>query len=232
MVETKIPEQIVMSHGTTLYRTRPEIDLARLQASFNFVPHDNYWEKGSRYRTTSRVEITKDGLRLMKKRPLYQPSYVNKLNNYGSLDREYDNAPRSLVESQAFADLIESWISRIPVPVETFSVHQIRTTDNACPTPEGRHIDGTDWSGVYILKRYNISPESAKSTFWDKNDNIIMQEVVEEGELLTFFDSNYSHATSNLRKVIEDEPSYRDVFVLTIPEHGVNHEQEAARALK
>jgi hypothetical protein len=232
MLETKVPARLVNSHSSTFYRTRPDIDLASLQASFNFVPHDDYWGKGSRYRTTSRVRITKDGLRLMEKRPLYQPSYVNKLDGYGAIDRDYANAPVSLIESQAFAELIESWISRIPLEVETFSVHQIRTTDNGCPTPEGRHIDGTDWSGVYILNRHNIARDSAVSTFWDRKDNIIFKGVVEEGELLTFFDSHYSHATTNLRKVIQDEPSYRDVFVLTIPEHGVNREQEAFRAPK
>ena len=38
-----------------------------------------------------------DGYELLPRVPLYQPDYVNKLDSYGGIDREYADVPKSLV---------------------------------------------------------------------------------------------------------------------------------------
>ena len=222
-------DQLTFQHNDTLYISRPNVNHKVLQDSFNFVPYDTYWTKRSRYRTTSRCRYTAKGIELLPQVPLYQPSYVNKLEKYGNMDRYYDDAPISLIESKAFYGLITEWLSLIPMDIETFSIHQIRTTDYGSPTPEGAHRDGTDWTGIYVAKRHNITYDSAATQYWDPEGNTVYNQVVPEGCLVTHFDNAYTHMATNIKKYRMHEPSYRDVFVLTIPEHGVNHEEEEKR---
>ncbi|TKC86270.1 hypothetical protein FAZ69_20665 [Trinickia terrae] len=207
-------------HSRSFYRNSPDVDLAFLQASFDNVPYDHYFTQGQRFRTTSRVEITGHGFRLLPKRPLYQPPSVNKLEKYGGICRDYEDAPVSLIESAPFQKLIMEWISRTGVQAKSFSVHQIRTTGTGSPVPEGRHHDGTDWTGLYVVKRHGIDPESACTTYWDREEEVVMRDILGEGELITFEDSKYTHDTTALVPVRDG--AYRDVFVLTLPEHGVN----------
>lgn len=205
----------------TFYRTTPDVDLAYLQASFDNVPYDHYFTKGQRYRTTSRVAITGSGFKLLPKIPLYQPPSVNKLEKYGGISRDYEDAPIELIESEPFRKMIDHWISLTGLEPESFSVHQIRTMGDGDPVPEGRHKDGTDWTGLYVAKRYEIEDHSARSTYWDSEQNVIFQDVLQEGELTTFDDTKYTHNTTGLIPK-RGALSYRDVFVLTLPEHGVN----------
>lgn len=208
---------------------KPRLKLRELQDSFNFVPYDDYF-KGSRYRTTSRIQVTDTGeYELLEKRPLYQPGYVNNIDSYGGIDRIYDNIPISLLSSVAFRSMINAWFESIPYKVRVFSVHQIRTTHRGCPTPEGSHKDGTDWTGVFIVNRHNVVASSALTQYWDNEGKLLLNEPMPMGTLLSHCDSYFVHGTTNIEPEITDEPSYRDVFVLTSPEHGVNLEQATAR---
>jgi hypothetical protein len=207
--------------GKTFYRHTPEVDLTSLQRSFDNVPIDHYFTQGQRYRTTSRVQITDTGFRLLPPLPLYQPPSVNKLEKYGGISRDYADAPQSLIDDPAFQQLITEWIALTGTQARTFSVHQIRTTGNGMPVPEGRHRDGTDWTGLYVVKRHRIRPDSARTTYWYDNGEVLMHDVLQEGELITFMDGCYYHDTTAL--VPDDLSSaHRDVFVLTLPEHGDN----------
>jgi hypothetical protein len=206
--------------GHTLFRKTPDVDITVLQRSFDHVPADRYFAEGQRFRTTSRVEITCDGFRLLPRMPLYQPPSVNKLTKYGGIERDYDDAPDMLIQSEAFQTMINDWLEMTGTKAKTFSVHQIRTTGTGCPVPEGRHHDGTDWTGLYVVKRHLIRDDSAVTTYWDADGQILLQDVLQEGELITFYDERYTHDTTAL--VPLDGAAYRDVFVLTLPEHGDN----------
>lgn len=222
---------LTIRHGNTLIMRAevPFLNLRELKDSFYFVPNDAYFTEGSRYRTTSRIRITPDGYELLPRVPLYQPDYVNKLDSYGGIDREYADVPKSLLRTEAFDIMIKSWLAHIPYSVETFSVHQIRTTDNGNPTPEGAHRDGTDWTGVFVVNRHNIEDGSGASRYWDVKDNELLDHVFPEGSLISHFDKYFTHCATPIVKRDPDEPSFRDVFVITSPEHGVNHEQEEHR---
>ncbi len=206
--------------GKTLFRHTPIVDVTSLQKFFDEVPLDQYFTQGQRYRTTSRVEITDTGFRLLPKRPLYQPPSVNKLEKYGGITRDYADVPTSLIASESFHALIREWIELTGTAARRFSVHQIRTTGNGMPVPEGRHRDGTDWTGLYVVKRYLIEKGSARTTYWDEAGEVVMHDVLQEGELITFMDGKYAHDTTALEP--KDEMAYRDVFVFTLPEHGEN----------
>lgn len=212
---------------------KPELDIKEIQASFMFVPYDGYFSKGSRYRTTSRIEIELDGrYKLLDKVALYQPNYVNNIESYGGIQRNYDDIPLSLINSKSFDLMIKEWIKHIPFNVKTFSVHQIRTTDEGNPTPEGAHKDGTDWTGVFIVNRYNIKDESGASVYWDNEKNLLLNETLDIGSLITHNDQYFIHCASPIKKLIKNEPSYRDVIVLTVPEHGVNYQEKDVRKEK
>ena len=216
-------EELVLNINT------PELNITELQDSFHFVPYDPYFSDGGRYRTTSRIKIENEEYKLLPKKPLYQPSYVNNLESYGAIDREYDDVPESLLKTHAFKVMISMWLDSIPFKVNEFSIHQIRTSDSGCPTPEGRHKDGTDWTGVYIVKRHAIKEHSAKTQYWDIDGNKILEEVMPVGTLINHYDRYFTHCTTELSPASDTEPSYRDVFVITFPEHGVNKEQEGYR---
>ena len=209
-------------HQRTLYRSTPNVDLEFLQNSFNSVPLDTYFPGNQRYRTTSRVEVTSNGCMLLPKLPLYQPPSVNKLKKYGGILREYEDAPVSLIKSEVFYKLVMEWIGYTNTHPDTFSVHQIRTTGEGLPVPEGRHSDGTLWTGLFVLKRNEIQEQSARTTYWNANNEIIMEDVLQEGELITFEDYWYTHNTTSLVPKKDKSLAYRDVFVFTLPEHGEN----------
>ncbi|EXH75598.1 MULTISPECIES: 2OG-Fe dioxygenase family protein [Acinetobacter calcoaceticus/baumannii complex] len=212
---------------------KPQLDLVEIQASFMFVPYDQYFSKGSRYRTTSRVEIGSDGkYKLLDKIPLYQPNYVNNIESYGGIQRDYDDVPLSFINSHSFDIMIKEWIKNIPFKVKTFSIHQIRTTDEGNPTPEGAHKDGTDWTGVFIVNRHNIKDDSGSSVYWDNDKNLLLNETLEVGSLITHNDQFFIHCASPIKKLMKNEPSYRDVIVLTVPEHGVNYQEKDVRKEK
>lgn len=227
-------KKIITDDGFSIYYndeevfrlTKPELKIEELQRSFDFVPWDNYFDKGCRYRTTSRILVANDSYELLPVKPLYQPSYVNKLESYGSIDRDYNDAPASLLRTSAFDVMIRQWADVIPFKFDKFSIHQIRTTDNGNPTPEGRHVDGTDWTGVYVVRRYNITQSSVKTMFWTITDELIVDEVLPQGSLITFCDKYFTHCVTNLERLEDREPCFRDVFVITFPEHGLNRELE------
>tara|TARA_R100000656_G_C3943975_1_gene127195 strand:- start:245 stop:988 length:744 start_codon:yes stop_codon:yes gene_type:complete len=230
IVTSESTKEIFFDGELVLRVCKPDLDLRVLQDSFHFVPFDPYFSDGGRYRTTSRISVKGSKFELLPRKPLYQPAYVNKLDSYGAIDRDYDDVPISLLGTDAFRVMIEDWMSSIPFDVDTFSIHQIRTTDSGCPTPEGRHKDGTDWTGVYVVKRHSINVASAKTKYWDVDGNQIIDEVLPVGTLINHYDRYFTHCTSELEPESDVEPSYRDVFVITFPEHGVNKEQEEYRA--
>jgi hypothetical protein len=224
--------EIRFSDELVLSATTPMLDLNELKKYFNHVPYDIYFKPRSRYRTTSRIRRTNDGLELMPKVPLYQPSYVNKLDSYGGIDRHYEDVPEDMIKTEAFSVMIEDWIAAIPFEVNSFSVHQIRTVDCGNPTPEGAHRDGTDWTGVYIVNRSNIKNTSGKTVYWNNQGEKMIDHVFPEGTLISHFDRYFTHLATPIEKLNENNPSFRDVFVLTTPEHGVNREQEEERKSK
>lgn len=226
---TGTTEEIHFNDKIVYRAERLDLNISELKDSFAFVPYDHYFKEGRRYRTTSRIMIHDKGYELLERRPLYQPAYVNKLSSYGGIDRNYDDVPISLLQTRAFDEMIKSWTRSIPYPVKTFSIHQIRTTDDGNPTPEGAHRDGTDWTGIYIVNRYNITDDSAATQYWTNDGSNRIDKVYPEGSLINHCDQYFTHCATPLKRLKEREPCFRDVFVLTSPEHGVNHEQEKYR---
>jgi len=200
---------------------KPDIDLSVIQRSFDEIPIDPHFEPGYRYRTQSLYEIMEDGqFKILHSKPLYQPTYINSYNNYGGKTREYDNLPTWLIDDSNFNALVNAWIDTLPGDIDRFSAHQIRTvSDGGEVVPEGRHRDGYDYIGVFIVNRKNITDDCAISIVWvGDTDHELFNGVVEPGTLLSFDDKLLMHNVGSIKAKDGRKDCLRDVIIFTVPE--------------
>lgn len=203
---------------------KPNINNDVIKKSFNFIPLDPYFDGGYRYRTKSRIQVLEDGsLKLLEKKDLYQPSHINSYVNYGGISRSYQDIPEWLVTNENFVKLIKYWLDTIPKKIDIISVHQIRTATNFGKTvPEGRHRDGYDYIAVYVVARHNIVDNCALTKVWcNETNNIIFENYLDEGNLISFDDNLVTHYTSDIISENENNECYRDVLILTCPDEGI-----------
>jgi hypothetical protein len=202
--------------------TRPNADLAELQRTFDGIPRDPYLKVGVRHRTQSRFRYEPDRLVLLDRVDLYQSSDINPLEQYGGIVRTYPDMPAWVQTSPAFRAFIDHWLSLLPVPVTEFSAHQIRTVGDGSPVPEGRHRDGYEFVAVFVAKRHGITADCARTTVWDAatDERIIDEVVLDDGEMVTFDDRLVLHDVSPLVPAGDVADAYRDVIILTYPDHS------------
>jgi hypothetical protein len=200
----------------------PDVDLEQIKRSFENIPRDPHFEAGYRCRTQSRYRLQDGAMRLLDRFPLFQPSAINPLENYGGIVRDYDDLPAWLAESPHFLRLVKTWLSFVPYDVQDFSAHQIRTEGGGKPVPEGRHRDGYDHVALFVVNRHNISRQSARTTVWDSltDARLLDNVLLEEGDLLCLKDTDVLHFTSALEPSADANDSYRDVIILTTPDHS------------
>lgn len=207
-----------------LQRLRPDVDVGAIKATLDATPMDHHYaDKGDyRYRSMSRLKVEADGtFSTLPRLPLFQSSAVNRVDNYGGIARDYDDLPAALREEPSFHRLLHVWMGALPEPVEVLSVHHIRTFAPGVPVPEGRHRDGYKWIGVYVAQRRNIDPDTGRTTFWLRGgDEVVMHDVAQEGELLVFNDRKFTHTAGPIERLDKESPGIRDVFIITLPEHG------------
>ena len=185
----------------------PTSHVAELQRTFDGIPDDPYLEGGYRGRTQSRFERRDGVITRMDPVDLYQSSEVNKLENYGGIQRTYPELPAGIENSQAFIELIEEWFSGFDLGDATFSVHQIRTRSGGDPVPEGAHRDGYQFVGIYVVARENIPDDSGLSTVWDASGQVVFEDrLLAEGELLSFDDREFVHDVTPVADALAEGP--------------------------
>jgi hypothetical protein len=214
-------QDVVISPNNPLICLNPELDLSVIKRTFDQIPLDPHFEPGYRYRTQSMFRIKSNGdFELLPRKPLYQPQYINSYENYGGKIREYDDIPTWIIQDINFKKLITSWFETLPITTDRFSVHQIRTTTNGGETvPEGRHRDGYEYIGVFVVNRQNITEDSATSTVWLGNTSIeLYNGVLKEGMLISFDDKLVTHNVNGITALNPEEKCLRDVLILTVPD--------------
>jgi hypothetical protein len=210
-----------------ILRTYPALGeggLAVLEDGFRGLPIDPFCTGGYRHRACSRFDCSRlassGQLRPLPRVPLFQSSEFNPLPGYGGVVRDYPDLAERLVRSEALRRLALAWMSMIPARLRTLSVHQIRTTAPGEPVPEGRHRDGNDWVGLFVVARHGIAAESGRTRVWNLEDQVVFEGVVQPGELVTFDDRLTQHDTTPvIARAEADGPAYRDVFVFSSPDH-------------
>lgn len=197
------------------------IDPAALAPALNKTPHDVHFGADYRCRSMSSFRVTEDEIELLPRKPLFQSSTINPIENYGGIERSYDDLPASLREHPDFQAMVRRWLEALPERWETFSVHHIRTRAGGDPTPEGRHRDGYRYVGIGVLQRDNIAPETGITQFWDHSGkDTVFTGVLDPGDLCIFDDRMYLHATSSTALAEGSEEGVRDVLIFTVPDHG------------
>jgi len=197
------------------------IDLNLIKPILDETPIDNYFTGGYRHRGMSRFQLIGLGkFEQLPPKPLYQSNKINPLENYGGIERHYAELPRKLVESKEFEIIVNIWIKNLPIPIDIFSVHHIRTFAPGSPVPEGKHRDGYEFIGMYVAQRLNIKQQSGETTFWNRyTDEVIFNGVLKESDFVIFDDRQLHHYTSEILPA-EGEKKLRDVWIFTIPDHG------------
>lgn len=207
-------------------RTRPLIKrapvdaraLAFFQREFSQIRPDPYCKGGYRYRAMTRYSCEHEIERLPVV-PLFQSAEYNPVPGYGGQERDYPDLTGSLPDSEEIRLVIRQWLSLIDEAVQTVSVHQIRTRAPGMPVPEGRHRDGNDWVGILVVHRVNLRADSGRTRVWSDTDELLVDEVLPEGVLVSFDDRLTTHDTSGIVEAASGE-AYRDVFVFSTPDHS------------
>jgi len=196
-----------------------------LRSAFHAMEKDPFCEGGYRWRAMSRYDCsrlrTHGELTLLPRVPLYQAPQFNPLQGYGGVVRDYPDLPASIVSSRALALVARAWVRAIPEDLATLSVHMIRTDAPGAPVPEGRHRDGNDWVGIYVVDRHRLDPASGVTTIFDIATGVVVIEgFLQPGTLATFDDRLMLHDTSEVRALPGAEgDAYRSVFVFSNPDH-------------
>lgn len=201
---------------------RSDADLDLLRATFDDLPRDAYLDDGQRSRALARYSWQDGVLTRLPERAFYQSSEVNGVEGIGGVQRAYPPIADEVDRLPGFAAVVADWMAEVGVSSTTFSVHQIRTRAGGDPAPEGPHRDGYEYIGIYVVDRCNISATSGATSIWSIEDNepLLTSAVIDPGHLVTIDDRRLLHDVSPVVAGEEEGPGYRDVLILTMPDHG------------
>ena len=195
------------------------IPVETLTPSFETLPVDPYLKAGYRFRRLSHFKVEGDRLIKLPHRRMFQSKSYNSL--LGDVIREYEELDDSLIELEAFQQLIWEFFqfAQLCSTSTEIAVHQIRITASSDqagnPAPEGIHRDGVDLVGIFSVNRQKI--EGAETHLYQsKNDAPVFSKVLSPGEFLVFRDDQFFHFTSSVQPTTSEQ-GVRDVFVLTSP---------------
>ncbi len=195
----------------------PRTVLERLQRGFDGIRQDPYCPGSYRCRAATRFSRGERFERLPRT-PLYQSGEYNPVKGYGGLARDYPDLDDRLTTAPELQLLLQTWMAMLDDDLRTLSVHQIRTMTPGEPVPEGKHRDGNDWVGIVVCRRYNLAPGCGVTRVWDREDRLIFEGIIDEGEIVSFDDRLTLHDTSRI--VARDGQGWRDVLVLSTPDHA------------
>lgn len=174
-----------------------------------------------RHRAVSRFAIEENGqIERLPNAPLYQASTYNPIKGFGGIERSYDDIPSELMDETSFKHIIKEFIELLPDNQKTFSCHMIRTTLPGMPAPEGVHRDGVSYQAISVISRNNVKEDSGLTSLLDNDKELLFESVLEEGDMLFFDDRITYHDTSEVIKKEKDKLGYRDVFILSSPDHA------------
>lgn len=190
---------------------------------FHGLPVDQYLAaQGWHYRQRrySRFRFDSDRLILLPQKSFTQSEEVNPL--FANVPRSFEPLDPDLFELQAFNDLVHLFLNALPgLPTNyEIGVHQIRVLVNAslnihsaAPVPEGRHKDGVDFIGIYVVSRENVKG-AVNLLSQTRNGPPVHQTELKAGQLLVINDREYWHDTTPIESV-NGQPAARDVFIFT-----------------
>ena len=180
---------------------------------FNNLPGDQYATPGYRYRRFSRFKYGMTGhLETIEPDHFMQKSDINKA--FGDIERKFEPLERELINKREFNQMVGLFQAACGGTVTTIDVHQVRIVVNpdkpAPAAPEGKHHDGYDFIGAFIVTRNNI--QGGNFMLWDSvdtpdEDYLFKNDLI--GKYAVIDDKKYVHTGDDLTVV---DPSRNGVW--------------------
>lgn len=194
-----------------------QVRLGALHGFFDTLPLDPYLEEKYRFRRFSRLRLVCGELVPLPHTPFVQRREHNSL--LGEVIREYAELDDYLTAVADFREIIRDFLEQCaPLPDGSeVGIHQIRVISErdlvGRPAPEGVHVDGFDYVGIFCVARHNIS--GGETCLYEaKEGEPVYRALLEPGDLLVFDDRSLYHYTTPIFASAPQQ-GRRDVFILT-----------------
>jgi hypothetical protein len=227
--DTRAREEI-LDHGFTRRPLHVDGDVARalgeLAHAAWFLPRDQYYGGGDRYRSLNRfkAEIVEDGVRVSPyddSEPYVQLEKYN--TTLGGKPRVYDPLPKEVAGTAGVRKMIAHHLMYLPLSTvgATYSVnmHVIRfaaTPSRPCDTsPPGLHKDGEKYLATHLLARCGAHGGEVVITDNDKRElsRFTMREL---GECYVFDDDRVWHMLTPVEALQTNQFAYRDTVTFDL----------------
>ena len=195
-----------------------------------FLPKDQYYEGGDRYRSLNRfkAEIAAGGVRVWPyddSKPYVQLEKYN--TTLGGQPREYAPLPEEIADTAGVRKMIAHHLMYLPLsaPGVTYSVnmHLLRfaaTPSRPCDTsPPGLHKDGEKYLATHLLARCGAQGGEVVITDNDKRE-LSRFNMRESGECYVFDDDRIWHMLTPVATLELNQFAYRDTVTFDLLPDG------------
>ena len=233
VADTRAREEII-EQGFTRRPLRVDVDVARalgeLAHAAWFVPKDQYYEGGDRYRSLNRfkAEIVEGGVRV---RPCDESQPYVQLEKYnttlGGQPRKYAPVPKEIADTPGVRKMIAQHLMYLPLSTvgATYLVnmHVLRfaaTRSRPCDTsPPGLHKDGEKYLATHLLARCGAQGGEVVIADNDKRE-LSRFTMRESGECYVFDDDRIWHMLTPVETLAANQFAYRDTLTFDLLPDG------------
>jgi hypothetical protein len=191
-----------------------------------FVPKDQYYAAGDRYRSLNRfkAQIVDGGVQVW---PDENSSPYVQLEKYnttlGGQPRKYAPMPTEVADSPGVRKMIAHHLAYLPLstPGATYSINMhvlrfVATPSRPCDTsPPGLHKDGEKYLATHLLARCGAQGGEVVITDNDKRE-LTRFTMRESGECYVFDDDRIWHMLSPLETLDINQFAYRDTVTFDL----------------
>lgn len=233
VADSRAREEIV-DQGFTRRPLHIDRDIARtlgeLAHAAWFLPRDQYYEDGSRYRSLNRfkAEIVEGGVRVWPSDDSEPYMQLEKYNTtLGGRPRKYDPIPKDIAGTAGVSKMIAHHLMYLPLSTVgiTYSVnmHVIRfaaSPSQPCDTsPPGLHKDGEKYLATHLLAR--CGAQGGQVVITDNNKHEISRFTMHElGECYVFDDDRVWHMLTPVETLEACQFAYRDTVTFDLLPDG------------
>ena len=209
--------------NTILQITKLEPELIEeIKSSFGSLPETNHADGKYRLRKYSYVEVDVSAGENVRVTDLCLGEFAQskKYNKHqGDKVRKFENIDESVIQSKAFATMVESFYKACSLPRNfQMDVHQMRVKCTGGATqlsPEGWHQDGYDCVAMIGINRNNIiGGEALLSTH--KTQEPFLRATLDAGTMLIIDDSYLWHNGRSIQPVDDSFSAWMDLLVFTL----------------
>lgn len=197
------------------YRLGFDADLPKLEPGFDDLPVDPYTPGDFRFRRYSAFRFTDGVVTPLPAETFTQSSRVNQF--LGDVERDYPPIAEATWRDPRFARMFAHFDAHTAIAVgDHVGVHQVRIykTPGAAMAPEGRHRDGFDRIGVFMIDVHNIDGGHLRLSRSMTAPAFLDTELI-PGDFVVLNDRRLFHNASPIRLRDPGHEGFVDFFVLT-----------------